>query len=81
MLTAGATHGLHLVATTILGPNAVVFIEDPTYFLAITMLRDDFGMKIVPGNPAIYFQNLQLIFSHQSLPFIFFSTTQRRITY
>ncbi len=49
MLTAGATHGLHFVATTLLGSDAVVFIEDPTYFLAITMLRDDFGMKVVPG--------------------------------
>ena len=54
MLTAGATHGLHFVATTLLGSNATVFIEDPTYFLAITMLRDDFGMNVVPGNYQIW---------------------------
>ena len=60
MLTAGATHGLHFVATTLLGPNAVVFIEDPTYFLAITMLRDDFGMKVVPGMFANDLEKFQL---------------------
>ena len=49
MLTAGATHGMHLVASVMFGQEATVFIEDPSYFLAITVLRDDLGMNIVSG--------------------------------
>lgn len=46
--TAGATHGLHLVASLFFRQNDVIFVEDPTYFIALNILRDDFGMKIVP---------------------------------
>ncbi len=49
VLTAGATHGLHLLASLFLRTGTPIFVEDPTYFLAFTMLRDDFGMNIVPG--------------------------------
>ena len=48
-LTSGATHGLHLLSTTLLDlKNAVAFVENPTYFLALDVLSDDLGMKIVP---------------------------------
>ncbi len=49
VLTAGATHGLHLLASLFLRTGTPIFVEDPTYFLAFTMLRDDFGMNIIPG--------------------------------
>ena len=48
-LTSGATHGLHLLSTTLLDlKSAVAFVENPTYFLALDVLADDLGMKIVP---------------------------------
>ena len=48
-LTSGATHGLHLLSTTLIDlKNAVAFVENPTYFLALDVLSDDLGMKIVP---------------------------------
>ena len=55
MLTAGATQGLHLVATLMFNNNTPIFMEDPTYFIAVKVLREDFGMNIVPG------KNLHLI--------------------
>ena len=55
MLTAGATQGLHLVATLMFNKNTPIFMEDPTYFIAVKVLREDFGMNIVPG------KNLHLI--------------------
>lgn len=48
-VTAGATHGLHLVGSVLLSPKATVFVEDPTYFIAINILKDDLGLNIVPG--------------------------------
>jgi len=55
MLTAGATQGLHLVATLMFNKNTPIFMEDPTYFIAVKVLREDLGMNIVPG------KNLHLI--------------------
>jgi DNA-binding transcriptional MocR family regulator len=49
MATAGATQGLHLVATVMFDKTTPVFVEDPTYFIAIKILREDFGMNIIPG--------------------------------
>ena len=46
MLTCGATHGLHLVASTLVQHGGVVFVEDPTYFLALDVLQSDLGLQI-----------------------------------
>ncbi|XP_053373650.1 2-aminoadipate transaminase-like isoform X2 [Mercenaria mercenaria] len=48
MVTAGATQGLHLVATVMFDKDTPVFMEDPTYFIAVKILREDFGMNIIP---------------------------------
>jgi DNA-binding transcriptional MocR family regulator len=49
MATAGATQGLHLGATVMFDKTTPVFVEDPTYFIAIKIFREDFGMNIIPG--------------------------------
>ncbi|CAD5112111.1 DgyrCDS1352 [Dimorphilus gyrociliatus] len=48
--TSGATHGLQLTASLFFDSNNVVFVEDPTHFLAMKILREDIGMKVVPVN-------------------------------
>ena len=48
MATAGATSGLWLAATVLLAPGAVVFVESPTYFIALSILKRDLGHRIVP---------------------------------
>ena len=48
-MTAGATQGLHLVATVMFDKNTPVFIEDPTYFIASKILRTDLGLTLIPG--------------------------------
>ncbi|KAK3102686.1 hypothetical protein FSP39_013144 [Pinctada imbricata] len=48
ILTAGATQGLHLVATVMVDEDSVIFVEDPTYFIAIQMFVKDFKFKVVP---------------------------------
>ena len=43
ILTCGATHGLHLAASTLLQTTAgggVVFVENPTYFIALDIFQD-----------------------------------------
>lgn len=47
-ITAGATHGLHFTVSAYFQTGDIVFVEDPTYFFAISMLRDDLGMKVIP---------------------------------
>lgn len=49
MVTAGATQGLHLVASVMFDKDTPVFMEDPTYFIAVKILREDLGMNIIPG--------------------------------
>lgn len=50
VLTTGATNGLHLVTSVLLQRSAVVFLENPTYFIAQSIIADDMGHKIVPVN-------------------------------
>ena len=48
LLTSGATQGLHLIASTQLNmKEGVVFVENPTYFLALDILANDVGLKVV----------------------------------
>ncbi|XP_046583413.1 uncharacterized protein YER152C-like [Haliotis rubra] len=48
MVTAGATQGLHFLASLLFHKHKVAFVEDPTYYAAHTMLRYDLEMKVVP---------------------------------
>jgi len=45
--TCGATSGLQLAATVLLARNGVVFVEDPTYFIALSIISGDLGLKVV----------------------------------
>ena len=49
ILTCGATHGLHLAVSTLLqttGTGGVVFVENPTYFIALDIFQD-LKLKVV----------------------------------
>ena len=48
-MTAGATHGLHLSGTVMFRNGDTVFVEDPTYFIAINILKGELGMKVEAG--------------------------------
>ncbi|XP_048744896.2 uncharacterized protein LOC125657961 [Ostrea edulis] len=47
-ITAGATHGLHLVTTVLMSVDTPIFVEDPSYFLAIGMFREDYRNPVIP---------------------------------
>jgi DNA-binding transcriptional MocR family regulator len=49
-ITAGATQGLHLATTVLMSLDSPIFVEDPSYFLAIGMFREDFRYPVIPGN-------------------------------
>lgn len=40
ILTSGASSGLSLAASVLLDPDCVLFVESPTYFLVLNMLKD-----------------------------------------
>lgn len=46
-LTGGASSGLWLILSKLFGPGTPVFVEDPTYYLALRMFQD-LKMTIVP---------------------------------
>ena len=48
VLTTGATNGLHLVTSRLVRPGGVVFVENPTYFIALNLLSGDMGLEVVP---------------------------------
>ncbi|KAK0042324.1 2-aminoadipate transaminase [Biomphalaria pfeifferi] len=48
MVTAGATQGLHAILTILCDKKTPVFIEDPTYFLASRMIKDDLQINTIP---------------------------------
>ncbi|XP_028407681.1 uncharacterized protein LOC114530278 [Dendronephthya gigantea] len=45
--TSGATIGLMMVTLMMFQPGDYVFVEDPTYFIAIKMFRQDLGLNIL----------------------------------
>ena len=61
MVTAGATQGLHLVSTVMFDKSTPVFMEDPSYFIALKMLKEDFGMNIIPSITLCIFVNFTFI--------------------
>ena len=48
LTTCGATSGIQLAATVLLDRKGVVFVEDPTYFISLSILCKDLGLKVVP---------------------------------
>jgi 2-aminoadipate transaminase len=46
-VTNGASMGLHLVCSLFTHPGDTVFVEEPTYFLALRILADH-GLQVVP---------------------------------
>ena len=49
MVTSGASSGLVLISCMMFSPGSTVFVEDPSYFIALNMLKSDFDMNVVPG--------------------------------
>jgi len=48
MVTAGASQALALICTLLTRPGDTVFVEEPSYFLALRILREDFRLNTVP---------------------------------
>ncbi|XP_060076791.1 uncharacterized protein LOC132556399 [Ylistrum balloti] len=62
MVTAGATHGIHLTASVLFDKDIPVFVEDPTYFIAINILQKDLGKLVIPvpvGDDGINLESLE----------------------
>lgn len=47
--TAGATHGLFVLANLFFSSGDLAFTESLTYFLGLKLLRNDLQMKLQPG--------------------------------
>ena len=47
--TCGATSGLMMLTCTMFKSGDYVFVEDPTYFIALKIFRDDLGLNVIPG--------------------------------
>lgn len=47
--TAGASHGLHLILTTLLDMDGVIFVDEATYMIALVSMAAFDKMKIVSG--------------------------------
>lgn len=50
-LNAGASQGLACIASLLFQPGNIVFVEEPTYFIGLTALSEDYGMNVI-GVPA-----------------------------
>jgi len=48
MVTAGASHGLFLIASLFFKTGDTVFVEDPTYFIAFQTLVKDLQLNVIP---------------------------------
>ena len=48
MITAGASQALNLVCTLFTRPGDTVFVEEPSYFLALRILQEDHRLNAVP---------------------------------
>ena len=59
ILTTGATNGLHLVTSSLVRSGGVVFVENPSYFIALNILSGDMGLSVVPVNMAEHGVNIE----------------------
>lgn len=48
MITAGASQALALICTLFTRPGDTVFVEEPSYFLALRIMQEDFRLNAVP---------------------------------
>ena len=48
VVTGGASPGLAMLSSLYFSPGDMVFVEDPTYFVAQHTLQDDCGLVCVP---------------------------------
>ncbi|XP_055604372.1 uncharacterized protein LOC129752622 [Uranotaenia lowii] len=48
VMTSGATHGLHLILSTLIDLGGVIFVDEVTYMIALEAFRQFESMKIVP---------------------------------
>lgn len=48
-MTSGATHGLHLILSTLVDLAGVVFVDEVTYMIALEAFQQFDSMRIVPG--------------------------------
>ena len=48
MITAGASQALNLICTLFTRPGDTVFVEEPSYFLALRILQEDHRLNAVP---------------------------------
>ena len=49
MQTAGASQGLYFLANLLFDTGDIVFVDEVTYFLALSLLEKDSRLKAVPG--------------------------------
>jgi DNA-binding transcriptional MocR family regulator len=49
IVTSGATQGLVLLSRLFFSSGDTVFVEDPTYFIALRALQNDCGLKCIPS--------------------------------
>ena len=47
--TAGASQGLTLLSNLMFETGDLVFVEEKSYFVALNVLSNDRGLKVVPG--------------------------------
>ena len=48
LMTNGVTGGLSLICSIFTNKSTIVFVEEPTYFLAINIFKKDFNLEVVP---------------------------------
>jgi hypothetical protein len=65
VLTSGATHGLHLILSTLLDMTAIIFVDEVTYMIALEAFAQFSGMQIVTGTTIKHF-SLNLFYKKNS---------------
>ncbi|XP_055530239.1 uncharacterized HTH-type transcriptional regulator YdfD [Wyeomyia smithii] len=63
VLTSGATHGLHLVLSTLLDLSGVIFVDEVTYMIALETFRQFNSMRIVSVPLKLEGPNLEILSS------------------
>ncbi|XP_055629355.1 uncharacterized protein LOC129770497 [Toxorhynchites rutilus septentrionalis] len=48
VLTSGATHGLHLILSTLLDLSGYIFVDEVTYMIALEVFGQFSSMKVIP---------------------------------
>lgn len=48
-MTCGASHGMHIILSTLIDMAGFVFVDEVTYMIALDVFRQFSNMKIIPG--------------------------------